>query len=451
MLAIIIFGFIFLALFNLGVAIGLSVLTFTLSASGELPFALLFFTGGAPTIHVIYLLMKRQPLTIVASDFCVTLLFAFRFFSLMFLSWPGAAEYIAALKEDVFGIIFYIVGRLLFVQGCEDRRFVSWLNVTLLLVFPIYILNPNMDLDSDRLTFVGAEESAVGLSLVFNVQVSGAIAAAQFLLFTSDRVQPSGISFYFFGIYRWIAVILCFMIIAGGLVLLGQNGTRGAIAGILVSSALLSLMPRLNIKSARSLVMAVAALTFSGIVFLGSLYLYVSSNALDPDDRFDRFADSIAITLGIKNGTISDLALIERENARAGAIDLVINNPIFGCGTFCTTAIVGSYPHNLFLELFAEQGVFGFILIGIISFMSVSSALKALLLRNNVENVIVAAIFISIFVQYQASFSFSMSRLLMFFAGCCISMGVRSSPSEISVSFIGGHEPQIQGRRDLKS
>ena len=231
MLAIIIFGFIFLALFNLGVAIGLSVLTFTLSASGELPFALLFFTGGAPTIHVIYLLMKRQPLTIVASDFCVTLLFAFRFFSLMFLSWPGAAEYIAALKEDVFGIIFYIVGRLLFVQGCEDRRFVSWLNVTLLLVFPIYILNPNMDLDSDRLTFVGAEESAVGLSLVFNVQVSGAIAAAQFLLFTSDRVQPSGISFYFFGIYRWIAVILCFMIIAGGLVLLGQNGNSRSYCG----------------------------------------------------------------------------------------------------------------------------------------------------------------------------------------------------------------------------
>ncbi|QGM47140.1 O-antigen ligase family protein [Methylocystis heyeri] len=415
---------------NPGLAVGLSVLTFTLSASQIIPGWMLFLTGGMPALNLITRL--RGSSRILYADIAAITLLVIRFTSVGFLSWAHDEDYINASKEDIFGILFYVAGRI-FVVSRALPGFTFWMNVALACVFPVYIFSPNVDQAWDRLVFTGAEDAAVGLSLIFNVQLSSLIAGLFVLFLPKSRSLKDSLSTHFFWRGGIITIILSMATIAGGAYLLIQNGSRGALSGPIVAVVMSLIIPRLFDKHGGRLIISAAAIFLVLAGFVIFVYVYINSNTLDSGDRFDNFIDTIAIAMGLKKADIIDLALMERRNALMAAISLIeTNNILFGCGYSCTVHFTGIYPHNIFVEILAENGLIGLIPLVILMGSALFGAGRALKARSNPELIVISTVFIAVFYQNQVSFSFLASRLLLFFAGCCVSMSTAPTRTRVA-------------------
>lgn len=414
----------------MGASIGLTILTYSIHSSTNLPVLVLAIIGGAPLMPMVFLLRgKMFPPRF--GDIAIMLLFALRFLSVLFQPWFNTGMMPSVLKEVIFGVLFYLCGRL-YVYRKKQAGFSQDLLLSLMLVFALYLFSGHIEspeeYNVDRMGFLDA--APVGLSLILNILITLSVCFVGLLLSKSInidlRADNSGL------IWRggFLSCALAAAIGAYAISLLIENGTRGALAGAAEACFLMLVLPGVAGTNAwrklKSFVLvAVAILTGYAV-----LYGYVSSGALDPDNRFQMAIQAIAVATGMLNAPILDPALIERQVAMSGAVDLFLKYPLVGCGLGCTGYFVGNYPHNIILQILAENGIVGEILILSFLIESLRGAVLNMLRRPDKELVVLSAIYTAILFQNFISFGFEDSRILMFFAGACVSgISYARSPS----------------------
>jgi O-antigen ligase len=421
MLDTLIIALVMFAPFSMGVSVGLTILTYSISSGTDLPVFVLAITGGAPLIPLIVLLGRRGGFPFRFSDGAIYCLFAMRLFSVLFQPWFAVEMMPDVLKEVVFGPLFYFCGRL-FVYRKKQAGFVQDLLLSLLIVFAIYQFSGRfVDYAVDLDRAVLGEASAVGLSLVFNILIT--LTVTVIVLLVSKPVDGYPYLSKLSPLWRRGMVIcaLTAMIGAYATYILVENGTRGAIAAAVAASLLTILLPNISKENVGRTLAACFVVAMAIMIGLLIVKWSVDSGTLDPNNRFDSFIQAIAVMAGLLDAPVIDPALIERGVAIDGAIDLFLRYPVFGCGINCTEYLVGNFPHNIILQILAENGLVGGVLLMIFLITSLRGAVAALVRRADPELVVISAIFVGILIHNMVSFTLNSARILMFFAGACVS------------------------------
>jgi O-antigen ligase len=151
--------------------------------------------------------------------------------------------------------------------------------------------------------------------------------------------------------------------------------------------------------------------------------------------------------------SLADASALERKNAYREAVDMFLKSPIFGQGYNSYPQITGIiYPHNIFLEVASELGLFGISLL----LIWIAVFAKALLRIYKVHPVAGAALIgisFAAFVQMQLSFSLFMARplfLLSALAAALVSQphfARRRLPTGLQARPINRSTPQPTAKR----
>lgn len=160
-------------------------------------------------------------------------------------------------------------------------------------------------------------------------------------------------------ILRLAAALLCLLLII-------RSGSRGQLVAIVVALALM-LPVRFRLSSARGLVPALLACAVIAIALdLGSS-LYIAQNELN-EERWG----AARSTADVHERLQMVGALLSHWSRSAGAL-------LFGLGNSAALdpQIVGSYPHNMPLEILGEEGIVGFAMLLALLGAVLSSFLKA--------------------------------------------------------------------------
>jgi len=201
-----------------------------------------------------------------------------------------------------------------------------------------------------------------------------------------------------------------------GIPMLLANGTRGALIGAIAAAIMLILV----LRTGRSFWLWIIG-SWLAIYPLVAVAQYLGLVDLLLNAETSRFQSTMLDLLGLfgadTQGKMLDTSSEVRVYVQSRVISLIWDYPLFGCGYGCSGYNVGIYPHNLFLEIALEQGFLGVMLISGALFFTFRSIIAEFLDPKNVSAVLMGCCFIALFVQYQFSFAFDNSFLLMFLMG----------------------------------
>ncbi|MDI3479938.1 MAG: hypothetical protein PWQ14_1084 [Rikenellaceae bacterium] len=182
----------------------------------------------------------------------------------------------------------------------------------------------------------------------------------------------------------WYAISLFFISYA-----LLLNATKGVFISILI--ALILFIPKYKVKYK-------TLLLFSVIFFIISMYfLFQNLDVLVKIPIFQRF---MYIT--------RDLSTLERINLYKYALNEFIRHPVLGIGT---NGLI-TYPHNIFLEIGAENGIIGLLLFLLLVFYVIK-----LIKKYNYNNKLIKQLMIYSLIGNMFSFSYVINKYLYFSLG----------------------------------
>lgn len=167
------------------------------------------------------------------------------------------------------------------------------------------------------------------------------------------------------------------------------NATKGVFISILV--ALILFIPKYKAKHK-------TLLLFSSILLvISTCFLFQYSDILVRVPVFYRF---MYIT--------KDLSTIGRIYLYKYALNEFVKQPVIGIGTNALYA----YPHNIFLEVIAENGI-----IGLLIFLLLIIFVVRLMKKYNYENILIKQLIVYSFLGNMFSFSYAINRYLYFSLG----------------------------------
>ena len=139
-----------------------------------------------------------------------------------------------------------------------------------------------------------------------------------------------------------------------------QTGGRGGMAGAVLATAALGLY---KFPRQRYLIVFSALLVISiGVVYLDDIIYYLT--VLSSEFKLYSIERMLLKLLN----PVADDRFYSRESLAAAGVRVWLDHPFFGAGLggFPYAADLGddpgSYPHNVFVEILAEHGIFGFII-----------------------------------------------------------------------------------------
>jgi len=134
----------------------------------------------------------------------------------------------------------------------------------------------------------------------------------------------------------------------------------------------------------------------------------------------------------------------ERLGLYSSAITLFAQKPILGAGV---SGFPGGYPHNIFLEIAAENGIIGLIificfLFAIIKkgFWFLVSHFPKLDKQSKIVGSIILTLCVSLFIEKQFSYGLDMHKDLFVFFGLVINLSLAKSRNKEDVFFIEGNK-----------
>jgi O-antigen ligase len=202
--------------------------------------------------------------------------------------------------------------------GFDQLRFGFWL--TFVALATLMALSATLSFGSDRLAVFGGGPIVFGRNM--GLMLLG-------LLYLRSRLPRLGTAV-------WVPIA------ALASLLIAMSGSRGALLAAVVGGLTYVLIDRLTWS--RKLVLVGVA---GGLVLL----------MLDQTTLGRRAQETFRYR--VMKLTVEDQYTSGRDDLYHGALELAQENPILGCGLAGFRAVWGTYPHNIFLEVFAESGVVG--------------------------------------------------------------------------------------------
>jgi len=260
------------------------------------------------------------------------------------------------------------------------------------------------------------EATAVGTSVALN----SALCAILFYLIGEKtwRLLPN----------KQIDTISCLIFAALVLNFIIINGTRGAILGpgvAFIAFSVIYIFARLE----RTFKLVYVGLALLGIICLPIIMTLVAEAVADLPSTVlaPRFQSAIlnltATITGAEKYSSFDPSTSSRLYLYKVAFEMIAEAPIFGFGFEAYRVRMGNYPHNLFLELWAEHGV-----ISIVIFLWFALWAFWIGLRNCLLGPVLAfqriffGIALGTFVQMQVSLTITFAKALFFGLGALIAV-----------------------------
>ena len=190
---------------------------------------------------------------------------------------------------------------------------------------------------------------------------------------------------------NWIFIPL----IGVATLLIVLSGSRGALLASGFSLIVFLILSKVKIR--RFVVLGVSvALVISSMLLTSTFYASVT----------DSFQERIFSLL------IEEVYTAGREDIYVDALRIGIENPVWGVGLAGFQAQIGTYPHNIFLEIFAECGSLGVLFL----LFFLTTTLKSIIQNRHNLNPSTVSAFGLIFVACQFSGDLFDSRALFLFS-----------------------------------
>lgn len=130
-----------------------------------------------------------------------------------------------------------------------------------------------------------------------------------------------------------------------------------------------------------------------------------------------------------------DSSIVQRLELYSSAILLFLQNPLLGAGT---GGFPGGYPHNIFLEIAAENGIFGLLLFICFLFSVIQKGVKYIILylpkldeySKNI-GLIILTLSVTLFIEKQFSYGLDMHKDLFVFLGLMVNLPLLSHSHKI--------------------
>ena len=208
---------------------------------------------------------------------------------------------------------------------------------------------------------------------------------------------------------NWGYKLLLSPLLAVFIFLMLRSGTRGALIAFVVS---LSILFTIVLKIKKIFLFKRIFILF--LVFLFSLGIIYALWSNIPDELRDRY-----LTLS-SGGTFTNnyrMILIKES------IQMFKKSPIIGCGTGSFYNLVGTYPHNIFLEIAGYLGLAGLSIFIYFIISTFLRAFKSISISTNSNSDLKFAItaatigFVFYLTEAQFSFNLDLNGIIWFFAG----------------------------------
>lgn len=284
-----------------------------------------------------------------------------------------------AIRFLLLGASFYFFGKLV-AAAYQDREalvqdFIWGANIGAM-TFAITAVAMNASASQYFLRLTIGESSAIPLAVYLG---QGLVATIALILRNQSRAQLTYL-------LASAAVI--------GYAFLATN-TRSVVIGFGLSVLVLGFSAALTMRAKPILVM----LTVCGLIIGGFFFMYMKYP--------DTISRLVSAASRIGSGQLGE-SESERVTAWADAWEILSTSPLTGIGSGSFMEIFGLYPHNAFLELGAETGLVGLVLLAAL----IAMCLKAAIRQSISGKGTLSALFLFHFTVSMVSMSFWMHKLL---------------------------------------
>lgn len=295
---------------------------------------------------------------------------------------PATVDY---LQEEWWRILvaavpMYFIGISFDLENSKNDLFwCSLFSVLGMFIFRIYLLNSGRNLENDDM------EAAY-------------------------RMLPSIMYLIYYASVKKQVVYVAIAAAASLVILI--FGTRGPIVCILVYVAVLTIYLTLKSRNAKKLIILLIVFAIILSVFISdTLFIKVATTL---SDRFEDIGFSTRIFNFIIEGDITESRgrAVLAENTK----EAILQNPLWGYGITGDRALMGIYPHNIFLEILCQYGViFGSLLIVAIVAVTIMALIKT---RKDSKRFSFALMLVSlVFVKLMISSTYTIEPILYFMMG----------------------------------
>jgi len=402
-----------------GFLLALVTMLYTFESSGALP-------DGIGTIAVIagmgfWIFRLRRRVSLTPVDFLVLALLALRCFSAIYSPDLEADVLLSAVRASAYLGGMFVLGRLVAGSGHKDTIGREWL-IFMIPVAMVYSLGVRVVTGGGH-RYIIENATAVGASVPIGLWVAmSATVIVTWCFGKSDRSSDDGW-------YRKVtkSALLMTSVLLGisyGVILLLENGTRGALIGAIAAVTMALLVCTTGRRYWIVLLLAAGSMfPLASLLESSGFISYLNGGSWG---RLGRSVVDFLSLFGVDSGgKVLDASSTARVIIQSRALELFQDSVIFGQGYGSSSYYLGIYPHNIFLELAMEQGIVGVVILFALLSVVWRNLVASLMSGNEMGRIILSSAFVMLFVQYQFSFTIDNAQVLFFLIGT-----LASSPKE---------------------
>jgi len=321
---------------------------------------------------------------------------------------------VKALRFIVIVFIPYLLARMFLVKGTQIKLFLISISFTALgISFLLVLISIFGKYTGGRMRFLKANPIPVSVLLMVGLVI--------FLIGITQNIFNEGK----YG--KWFCAIAIIPLLYS-IFLVGSRGPLISIIAGLIFGILILFKTKIKGRNTTIILIISLILVLVGISCYDIIYssLFSSKNIPEVSKTIPEVKKVIPNIERFSLKNAKNISVNIRLESYSTAWQLFKNKPLFGIGT---GGFPGGYPHNIFLEIAAENGLLGLIIF--FGFLFTICQKGYLFLKDNfieineqakIMSLIILIIGISLFAERQFSFGLDMHKDLFVFFGLIVNL-----------------------------
>ena len=342
---------------------------------------------------------------------------------------------IKALRFIVLVFIPYLLARIFLVKGTQIKLFLISVSITALgISFLLVLISIFGEYTGGRMYFLQANSIPVSVLLMVGLII--------FLIGITQNIFNEGKYGKLFCAIAIIPLLYSIFLVAR------RGPLISAIVG-LIFGVLILLKTKITGRNTTIILIISLILILVGISCFDIIYTSLFSNEVTPKTNqiitevekiipnIERFSLNNAKNMSVNN----------RLKHYSDAWQLFKNNPLFGIGT---GGFPEGYPHNIFLEIAAENGLLGLIIFfGFLfticqkGYQFLNDNFIEINKQEKIMSLVILIIGVSLFVERQFSFGLDMHKDLFVFFGLIVNLQLTKPRNKEDVFFKEGNKHEL--------